>query len=509
MHSDTARYIEKNRLIRQGERVLCMVSGGADSVAMLQVLNALSKGGHPAFPAYFALGICHVNYGRRGEASNEDEQFVRALADRLGTSAHIIQAPREQNANFQAWARDFRYLAAQNLCRWQGYTRVAVAHNKDDRIETFIYRLMTYSGRRSLVVMPARRGRIIRPLLFASSVDIRKFCEEQGFDYKVDASNDTLDYSRNQIRKMLIPPMEQIRPDFRDRIGDTISLLEDEEAVLDSITAEAWDTVTEVSGEDETVLKSDELSRLPRSIARLVIRRWLADFAIHISPSRRLLDALIDICQGSEGSARLSLPGGVEAERRYDRLLLRLAPGMLYGEAPGKEQGGPAPKDIPEQRAGEATGSQEEAILPVPGKSVFSGYEIEAVDSPSWNLRASGPMRVTMDARQLINLMKVDNIHEPQASADAAPPEIKLKIRSWRPGDKFSPLGLGGTKSIQDLFTDEKVPRSERGDVPVITCGGRIIWVCGLRISEDVKVTAASGRRIGLKAKRRAVARAI
>ena len=117
-----------------------------------------------------------MNYGRRGEDSNADEASSVSLGDELGLPVHAIRAPREDRSNFQAWARDFRYLAAQNLCRWQGYTRIAVAHNRDDRIETFIYRLITYSGRRSLVVMPPRRGRVVRPLLFLTAAEIRRYC---------------------------------------------------------------------------------------------------------------------------------------------------------------------------------------------------------------------------------------------------------------------------------------------------------------------------------------------
>ncbi|MHB1003775.1 MAG: ATP-binding protein, partial [Thermoleophilia bacterium] len=134
MLSRIETFLEEKQLIGEGDRVLCMVSGGPDSVAMLHLLSLLATGAGGSSRS-FALGICHVNYHRRGEDSVVDEDFVRALGDRYSASVHVIPAPDEQRPNFQAWARDFRYLAAENLCRWQGYNKIAVAHNLDDRIE--------------------------------------------------------------------------------------------------------------------------------------------------------------------------------------------------------------------------------------------------------------------------------------------------------------------------------------------------------------------------------------
>lgn len=448
-------FVREKNLITANDRVLCMVSGGADSVTMLQLLYALSGSEQPESPQGFTIGICHVNYGRRGDASNADETFVRSLGDELGIPVHVIRAPLEQRSNFQAWARDFRYLAAQNLCRWQGYTRIAVAHNKDDRVETFIYRLISYSGRRSLVVMPPRRSRVIRPLLFLTAREIRQFCKENGFDWREDDSNQSLDYARNQIRQRVLPRLEEIRPDFRERISDTLALLEDEDEVLDSVTDEAWQNAY-IDHEGVSSLKASELSLMPRAIARLVIRRWLGCSGRQLRISRRLLDSIVDLCAVSSGTSIVSLADGLQVERQYDRLLL-------------------AP-------AGPGAGSPEQVELPVPGRASFGSYELEAVESPSWELDSGGPFQVTVCA---------DGINRP------------LIVRAWLPGDRFAPLGFQGNKSIQDLFTDEKVPRGERAGVPIVTDGDDIVWVCGLRVADAYRVTNASERLVGLKVSRR------
>ncbi|MHB9112044.1 MAG: tRNA lysidine(34) synthetase TilS [Thermoleophilia bacterium] len=448
-------FVRDKNLFTGSDRVLCMVSGGADSVAMLRLLHALTGSRPPEFPNGFTLGICHVNYGRRGDASNADEAFVRGIGDELGVPVHCLRAPLEQRSNFQAWARDFRYLAAQNLCRWQGYTRIAVAHNKDDRIETFIYRLISYSGRRSLVVMPPRRSRVIRPLLFLNGGEIRQFCADSGIAWREDGSNQSLDYARNQIRQLVLPRLAEIRPDFRERISDTLALLEDEDEVLNSVTDEAWlNAFTAHEGQD--CLKASELSLMPRATARLVIRRWLSGSGRQLRISRRLLDSIVDLCAVSSGTSTLSLAEDLQVERQYDRLLLTMA--------------------------GSGAGSPEPVELPVPGRALFGSYELEAVESPSWETGSAGPFQAIVCG---------DGIDQP------------LTVRAWLPGDRFAPLGFQGKKSIQDLFTDEKVPRGERAGVPIVTDADAIVWVCGLRVADAYRVTNASERLIGLRVSRR------
>ncbi len=454
-------------MIGSGDRVLLMVSGGADSVAMFHLLNMLSHGVEGTGVSGFPLGMCHVNYGRRGDSSDADEAFVRSLGDEHRIQVHAIRAPEPPRSNFQAWARDFRYLAAENLCRWQGYTRIAVGHNRDDRVETFIYRLITYSGRRSLAVMPPRRGKIVRPLLFLTAEEIREFCRQADIAYREDESNSGVDYSRNRIRHTVMPALADIRPDFRERVEDTISLLEDEQEVLASLTDEAWSEVT--SGEEQGVLDAASLSLLDRAVARLVVRRWLARAGAGEGMTRRRLDAIIDLCSDSSGTRSLSLPGGREVERCYDRLTL-----VTHAAGDREESAGPVE-------------------LPVPGKVVFGGFDIVAEVAAAGAGRAADmhsddPLRVAIDAGRLPG---------------------PLTIRCWREGDRFRPLGMNGTKSLQDLFTDEKMPRYQRRRLPIITLGDEIVWVCGMRVSEDFRVTSKSERIVRLAAVRREIENAV
>ncbi len=456
MLAAAGKFITEKKLISGGDRVLCMVSGGPDSVLMLRILARLACPEESAFKGTFSLGVCHVNYRRRGEASDEDESFVRWLGDRAGIQVHAVRAPEHAGANFQAWARDFRYLAAQNLCRWQGYNRIAVGHNKDDRIETFLYRLITYSGRRSLVVMPPRRGRVIRPLLFLESARIRAYCRHSGILFREDKSNLSMEYARNRIREQVIPLLEELRPDFRGRILETLAQLEDEQEVLGLATDAAWEHVS-IKEDGQTMLSAGGLAGLPPATARLLLRRWLAQAAGGVRLSRRILDSVLGLCQNLNGSRELSLSGGFRVERRYAKLCLTAA-----GAAP-------APEPV---------------RLPVPGGVMFGDYEIEVVKSPWWGAAATDPWLASIDAGAL-----------------PAP----LSVRSWRRGDRLVPLGQSGSKSLQDLFVDAKIPRSLRSRVPVVVSGEKIVWVAGLRIAQEFRVTPGSEQLLGLKATRRIV----
>jgi len=468
---DAGTVISRDQLIPAGDRVLAMVSGGADSVLMLHVLARLARVEEPALAGRFTLGVCHVNYGRRGAASDGDEAFVRALAKRLGIAVHTLRAPRRDAGNFQAWARDFRYQAARDLCRRCGYTRVAVGHNRDDRVETMIYRMITYSGRRSLVVMPPRRGPIVRPLLFLAAEDVRGTCRGAGLEYREDESNSGSGYSRNRIRHEVMPRLAGIRPDFHQRMLDTMAQLEDEEAVLAAVTDAAWEQAA-VAGEDgAAVLLAPQLARLERATARLVARRWLAASGARVRLSRRLLDEIVDLCQNSDGSRGVTLAPDLRAEREYDKLVL---------------VAGASPAGFSADGAAGSSGREtlEPVSLPVPGKAVFGGYELEAVRSPAWDVASADAWRATVDAAQLPG---------------------PLQVRAWQPGDRFRPLGLKGSKSLQDQFVDAKVPRRQRRSVPVVVSGGKIVWVGGLRIAEDFRVTRRSEHLMGLRATRRSV----
>ena len=380
-------------LVHEGEPLLAMLSGGADSVCLLDVAVRLGA----------RVAALHVNYGLRGEASDEDERFCRELCERLGVPLHVERV-RLGEGNLQAAARDARYAAAERIAEGD----YAAAHTATDQAETVIYRLATSPGRRALLGMESRRGRLVRPLLTVSREDTRAYCRDRGLDWREDAANDDPRFARARIRHEVMPVLRDINPRAEETIVETAELLRDEAEVLENAAAE---------------VSLAELSAQPPALARIALRR-AAGQAI----ARRDADAILAML-GQGGTKSLDLPGGLRAVVEYGTVRFSRA----------REEEPPDP-----------------VTLHVPGQVSFGRWRIEARAGDVGDVVLSG-------------------------IGDA------VTVRAWREGDRMRPVGLGGTKSLQDVFTDRKVPRELRRSLPVVEAGGEIAWVAGVAIGEEFR----------------------
>ena len=233
--------------------MLVLLSGGRDSVCLLDVLLARGE----------ADEALHVNYGLRPEA-DADEAFCHELCDRLGVPLHVHRAPAPPPGNLQAWAREVRYRAAERL---EG--DIATGHTATDQAETILYRLAASPGRRALLGMAPREGRVIRPLLAFTREDTARHNEERGLAWREDATNDSPAFARNRIRSGLLRELEGVHPAAVENVNRTAELLRDEAAVLDDVVA------TALAGQDTIAVAT--LAALPRALARLIVRRLAED----------------------------------------------------------------------------------------------------------------------------------------------------------------------------------------------------------------------------------------
>jgi tRNA(Ile)-lysidine synthase len=295
----TEQLLERVRatgLLEPGARVLVLLSGGRDSVCLFDVAVALGCD----------VRAMHVNYGLREEA-DADEAHCRALCDALGVELAVQRAARLEDApgNLQAWARDVRYAAA---AREAAGAVVAVGHTASDQAETVLYRLASSPGRRALLGMEPRSGRLVRPLLGVTRADTEAWCRERGLTWRDDATNDSPEYARGRVRAALVPALRAVDPRAEANIVRTAQLLRDEAEVLDTVVD------TALVGRDRIAL--DHLAALPRALARLVVRR-LAEDATG-APCARAAGRLEDILElAPEGAldvgdgARAVVEGGV------------------------------------------------------------------------------------------------------------------------------------------------------------------------------------------------------
>lgn len=244
---------------------IAMISGGGDSTALLVFLRAIF--------GQERLSALHVNYGLRGDQSDADERFCRALCERLGVALTVVRAPEHEAGNLQDWARELRYRAAEEMAEKLGPDAViAVAHNADDQAETILYRLFASPGRRAISGMPARRGRIVRPLLGLRRAELRAWLEANGETWREDASNDDTRFARVRARKLL-EDAETLHPAAIDNLLQTADDLREEgaelEAVVDGLTGE----LTTADG----ALNLDRLAELPPALGGAVLRRYVED----------------------------------------------------------------------------------------------------------------------------------------------------------------------------------------------------------------------------------------
>jgi tRNA(Ile)-lysidine synthase len=298
-------------LLAPGEPVVAMLSGGRDSVCMLD-LAARAAGAAQ-------VKALHVNYGLRDD-SDEDERHCEALCDSLHVEL-AIERPRrpEGPGNLQSWARDVRYAAAAELALATGAT-IVTGHTADDQVETILYRLASSPSRRALLGMKPHDGRLARPLLGFTRAETTAYCEQRGLAWREDSSNAEPAYARNRVRHGLLPALGEIHPAAAENVLRTAALLRDEAEVLDALVDAELDGS---GGAARGTIALERLAELPPALRRLVLQR-LADraagrpvpgaarFAEQVTGLRRTGTAMLDL----GGGVRALVEGGVlRAER--------------------------------------------------------------------------------------------------------------------------------------------------------------------------------------------------
>jgi len=253
--------VREGALLAGARPVVAMLSGGRDSVCLLDVAVRLL--GAPAVSAM------HVNYGLRTE-SDGDERHCAELCERLGVPLEVVRPTRTQTSgNLQAWAREVRYEAGLRAAERCG-GRLAAGHTASDQVETILYRLAASPGRRALLGMPPSEGRLVRPLLAVSREQTGSYCRERGLAWREDQSNLSDRYARNRVRHGLLPALRAVHPAAERNVLRTAKLLREETELLEALVAEELG-----SGQSVAI---ERLAQLPAALARLVVVR-LAELA--------------------------------------------------------------------------------------------------------------------------------------------------------------------------------------------------------------------------------------
>ncbi len=451
MRDDIVAYVEQTvqqcvETYRLGG-VLAAVSGGADSVAMLLGLAALREG------CGLRLVVGHVNHGLRGVESDGDEEFVRGLARDLGLPVEVERVEigvesRAGREGLEATARRKRFLALRGMAAAAGLDRIAVGHTATDRAETVLMNLLRGSGLEGLAAMRQVAGDLVRPMLLLEREETWAYCEAKGVVPRSDSSNLDQSILRNRVRLSLIPLLErEYQPAAARSLVRLAEIVEGELEWTESIVEEAY-AASAADQAGAVALDLGRLQQMPRGLRRRVIRLAAGRVRGNVQDlGLEHLRALDEVVVSGRTGQRLELPG-LRAERTSRKVVL----------------------DRP--RKGNVVGYCVSMAVPGTTGVAEAGIELASVLVPlaRCNPARRGPYRVHLDAAVVGR---------------------ELVVRSPRAGDRMAPLGMRGTKKLQDLFVDCKVPRAEREGVPVVTTtDGEIVWVVGHRISERAKVTA-------------------
>ena len=440
--------LERAGSLRAGASLLAAVSGGADSVALLAALAALRN-------SEWRLGAAHVNHKLRGRESEADARFVARVAKGLSVPVYLAEARIAPGANLEERAREQRYGRLVEIARSEKFHFLATAHTIDDQAETVLLRLLRGAGTGGLSgIAPERPDGILRPMLTCTRDEVLEFLRRRGLRFRRDRTNRSILFTRNRIRRFLLPRLaREFNPAIRETLARTAELLRDDEAFLEETARRAARRFCR-----DSRLNGRNFDRLAPALQRRVIRVWLSSRRGHLrSISAAHVEHVRALAAGKTGGARISLPGGKVSR----------SGGFLVWEEPLR-LGRSYRRKLTPSRATE-----------VAGWNIFCRCEESVRRRP-----IPGRWRAVFDEKAL--------------------GKLHLEVRPPAAGDRLRPLGLGGSKKLQDVFVDAKVPREDRADWPIIHQGETILWIPGLVRSEVAPVTRLTRRVVVFEARFRA-----
>jgi len=442
--------ISKYRMIGHRDLVIVAVSGGTDSVCLLDVLHSL-KG-----VLGIELVVAHFDHGLRpGEDASETE-FVKSLAASFDCDFVTKKADPDlqpETASLEERARDVRYRFLKEVKEQFSAKKIATGHNLNDQAETVLMRLLRGSGPSGLSgIPPVRDMHIIRPLIEVTRSEIESYLSNRGLTHITDSSNSETRYVRNEIRLNLLPQLEKYQPKIIEILGRTAAIMREESTWLEAKATRWLKKWTEKGANDEIVLPLFQFKRLPEPLQNHVIRQALKRKGESL---RRIslpnIDAVKRVATGKKPQAEVSLPNMLVVKRVYDRLIF----------AESKPQ-------TPERFC---------YIIEKPGvfdlETLGCAIQLEEVERKILPELKTSPWAACLDA---------DRITYP------------LTLRNFRPGDRFVPLGMTGHKKLKSFFIDMKIPSHVRARLPILLQGNELIWVCGIRIDDRFKVTSRTRR---------------
>jgi len=447
---DTIKKVKKTisryQMLRPGDLCIVAVSGGPDSVCLLDILYELKEA------LEIKLAVAHFDHGLREGEDETETRFVQDLASSMNlpfetekASSLVAVAP----GSVEERARDARYAFMERLREGLCAQKIALGHHLNDQAETVLMRLLRGSGPSGLAgIPPFREKTIVRPLIEIEQKEIESYLEARDLAYVVDSSNLQTDYLRNKIRLELLPSLLEYQPRLIEHLGRLADILRNENIYMESRAGDWVMREADLGTAGEVSIPLSSFLGLPHPLRNRVTRQILRRVGKNL---RRIdsdhIESVAELGKNKNPHGSLNLPNGLMVKRSYDSMVFRIV----------EEQ---ESNEFHYLLDGAGTYFMEEI-----GKTIGL-VELE----PNRDLNMAGD--------------------KSQAYLDAEKLQFPLIIRNFRPGDRVVPLGMTGHKKIKDFFIDLKIPVESRPLIPLLVSGDKPVWICGYRIDDRYKVTS-------------------
>ncbi len=444
------RTISRHRMFNGGDLCIVAVSGGPDSVCLLNILYELKE----------ALGIklvvAHLDHGLREGEDEAETRFVQGLASSMDLPFETEKASCLTNGtagSVEEKARNARFAFLEGLRSRLFAQRIALGHHLNDQAETILMRLLRGSGPSGLAgIPPIRNKTIIRPLIETKREEIEFYLKTRGLAYVVDRSNLQTDYLRNRIRLELLPSLLEYQPRLVEHLGQLADVLRNEDTYMEEQAGDWIMKEADLGATGKVVIPLPFFLGLPQSMRNRVTRQILRRIKKDL---RRIdsdhIESVTELAQNENPHASLNLPNGLTVKRSYDHMIFKIGVGHESREF--------------------------RYLLDEAGT-----YHIAEIERTI----------CLVEREPSVDQNKEGD--EKTAYLDAEKIRFPLIIRNSRPGDRFVPLGMTGHKKIADFFIDLKVPVDARTSIPLLVSEDKPVWICGYRIDERYKVTSKTRR---------------
>jgi tRNA(Ile)-lysidine synthase len=442
--------IFRYRMLDPGDLCVVGVSGGPDSVCLLDILHELGQ------ELETGLVVAHFDHGLREKEDEAETRFVRRLASSMALPFETEKDSllREGiTSSVEERARNARYAFFEKLKDKLDAQKIALGHNLNDQAETVLMRLLRGSGPSGLTgIPPSRENTIIRPLIEIKREEIESYLKARDLSYVIDSSNLQTDYLRNKIRLELLPRLMEYQPRLIEHLGQLARIMGSDNTYLED-QAEDWVVrEAEQRPEGDIWIPLQPFVELPEPVRNRVTRHLLRKIGKNL---RRIdyghIESVYMLGQGMNPQGILNLPNGLTVKRVYDKLA------FMAGDA---------------------------------DKPAEFYYRLNGVGT--YYLEEIGRSITLVEMEGDVDLNSTDQVWT--AYLDAAKLHYPLILRTHRPGDRFVPLGMNGHKKIKNFFIDLKIPSEIRASTPILVSQDTPVWVCGHRIDDRFKVTSKTRR---------------